>query len=141
MYRIAISFAMAVLLAGVAMVAPGTVAAAWDPPAAVETPSNTAQDDGGHSTDSSAVQLTEKQKKRLAKAYDRLFQAHTEIIELYAEYGIISQEQKERKIEWLKKRREQIEAAGFRPCEEKHSTKPHHWRDEHHHGETSPSTP
>lgn len=128
MNRLAIFCAVAVLGVGLVLsAAPGTVAATADPHAPADSSQvKTWQDDGSQEHDASQVLLTEKQKKRLAKVYQRLFKAHVELLDLYAEYGLISEEQKERKLQWLKKRQEQIEANGYRPCTGKHPKKPYH---------------
>lgn len=136
MYRLAVYCIMVVLSAGLMVTAPGTVAAAGMSLGPADAPTAAWVDGGGQGGDPAAVELTERQKKRLAKAYDRLFKAHAELIDLYAEYGLISEEQKERKMRWLQKHREWIEANGYRPYIEKHR-KDHHHRD----GGTESQTP
>lgn len=61
-----------------------------------------AQDDGDA--------LTPQQVKKLAKLYDRLYQDHVKLIELYAEYGKITPEQKQEKLERLQRHHEWLKA-------------------------------
>jgi len=142
MNRLVMVCMAAVFGLGIVFSAPGTVAAATEPPAAPEAhPADTWNDDGHQANDVSAVPLTEKQKKRLAKLHERLFKDHKALIELYAEYGLITEEQKARKLEWLKKHHEQIKANDYRPFSGK-KKHPHHA--ESHHPEfrsTEPNPP
>lgn len=47
------------------------------------------------------VNLTAEQKARLDKLFDRLQQDHKELIDLYADYGAVSKEQKDKKLREL----------------------------------------
>ena len=66
--------------------------------------------------DQPQVSLTEKQKKRLAKIHQRLYEDHVKLIKLYAEYGLISEEKKEKKLKWLDEHHKRIQQNGYLPC-------------------------
>lgn len=109
-------FCVTLVLAAGLLAAPGTVAAALDPVSTDGSSETKTWGDDISNPESAPVELTDKQKKRLAKLHDRLYKDHEALIQLYAEYGLITEEQKARKLEWLKKRHERIKANDYRPC-------------------------
>ncbi len=79
---------------------------------------SSSHDDGTveKSGDQPQASLTEKQKKRLAKIYQRLYEDHVKLIKLYAEYGLISEEKKAKKLKWLDEHHKRIQQHGYLPC-------------------------
>ena len=83
-------------------------------------------DDGTVEPDSehSHVSLTEKQKKRLAEIHRRLYEDHVKLIELYAEYGLITEQAKQKKLKRLEEHYKRKQQNDYLPCWHKKGEKP-----------------
>ncbi|RSK28481.1 DUF2680 domain-containing protein [Bacillus sp. HMF5848] len=80
----------------------------WNMPVSAEEPMNDVQQE-------QAIELTDKQVKKLDKLYKKMFKQHEAIIKKYVEYGVLSEDQAEKKLEYLEKHYEKMKENRFLP--------------------------
>ncbi|MFA8438185.1 DUF2680 domain-containing protein [Pueribacillus sp. YX66] len=65
------------------------------------------------------VTLTKKQKKKLDKLFDELYEHKKEIFETVEDYGMISEEQKDKHIELIEEHTEKMKKTKDKWCQDK----------------------
>ncbi len=76
----------------------------------------------GKDTEKPNVELSDKQKQELDKLYLELLETKKEIINKYVEYGVLTKEKADKKLNWLDEHYEKIKEHGYIP-------KHHHKKD------------
>lgn len=74
------------------------------------------------------VELTEKQKQELDELYQELLKTKKEIINKYIEFGVLTKEKGDKKLNWLDEHYQKIKEHGYIP---KHHHKKHKDDDKH----------
>ena len=80
-----------------------------------------AETDAKEQMDKPAVELSEKQQKKLAKLHQQIFKKKKKLIDKYVEYGVITKEKGDKIIAHMEKHMRELEKNGYIPdCKYKH---------------------